>query len=705
MALENLTIDIKFKINNKALDDLDKRLDKIANSGVKGFQKVELKAKKTVSAVDKVSQSTSKLGNVGKNAFNRIDTSIANTLTKMNRMANVVAKPFKSIQKSANNVTTRINRIKTGITQTVSKSKSLSILKGWFDKASTSADKLKAKITGVNGQINNTKTKGVNGFGSITGSIFKGGLALQAFNAGLQVIKTSISGIIKLTDKWTNTTARLNLLTGGNATATGNLKDSIFKAAQNSRGDYGATADTVAKIGLLGADAFKDKKGNLNTQEIVDFTELLNKQFTIAGADTMQKESGLLQLTQALAAGKLQGDEFRSIMENAPMLADAIAKYTGKSKGELKEMSRDGEITADIIKKALFASADDINEKFNSMPMTFGSAWTKIKNEAEYSLQGVLNKVNGVLNSDFGKGAINGITNSVKSLIGGFEIAIEKLGEFGSWIGSKISPYAEKFKIGFDEMKAHLSTFWESVQPILAQWKANFAGIFEKVIPLIQRLWNEVLVPFVDWFVNIMWPVLKPIVEAIGNTFKSQFDGILQAIDGLITALSGVIDFLTGVFTGDWQLAWDGIKGIFSGVWEALKGIAKGALNGVIDMINGFIGSLNIQIPNWIPEKFGGGKTFSLPKIPNFEKGTNNTPDTFIAGEKGPELITNAPNRTVYTADETQDILGGNGAVYNNTFNFNITSNNPDEVANKVRSTIEDIFGSISRKKPRLREV
>ena len=123
-------------------------------------------------------------------------------------------------------------------------------------------------------------------------------------------------------------------------------------------------------------------------------------------------------------------------------------------------------------------------------------------------------------------------------------------------------------------------------------------------------------------------------------------------------------------------------------------------------LINGFFGSLSIQIPNWIPEKFGGGKTFSLPQIPNFEKGTNNTPDTFIAGEQGPELITNAPNRKVYTADETQDLLGGgNGAVYNNTFTFNITSNNPDEVAKRVKSTIEEVFGSINRRHGRLREV
>lgn len=624
MALENLTIDVKFKVNNKTLNNLDKQLDKISSNSKKSFGKAEKSVQKVV-----------------------------NTGSKLSRV---------------------------------------------FQKSSNSADTLQKKISNVGKAMKNVGTTGNKGFGSITGSVFKGNLALQVFNGSLQAIKSSISGIVRLSDKWTNTTARLNLLTGGNAVATGKLKDSIYAAAQRSRGDFGATSDTVAKLGLLAGDSFKDN------DELVRFTELLNKQFAIAGADEMQKSSGLLQLSQAMASGRLQGDEFRSIMENAPLLADAIAKYTGKSKGELKEMSKEGTITSDVIKNALFASSGDINKQFESMPMTFSSAWTKIRNQAEYGSQGLLTQLNGVLNSDFGRGAIDGISSSINSLIGGIEKAIVRISEFGSWIGEKISPYTDKFKTGFGEMKADLSVFWSSVQPILTQWKDNFAGIFEKAIPLLERLWNQVLVPFVDWFVNVLWPVIKPIIEGIGNAFKSQFDGILQAIDGVITALSGVIDFLTGVFTGDWQLAWDGIKGIFSGVWDGLKGIAKGALNGVIDMVNGFFGSLNVQIPNWIPEKFGGGKTFSLPKIPNFATGTNSTPDTFIAGEQGPELITNAPNRKVYTADETQDILSG-GTVYNNTFTFNITGNNSREIADEVRATMEDIFSSIGRKNPRLREV
>ena len=671
MALENLTIDVKFKINSKPLDNLNKKLDKIPTQATKGFSKVE--------------QSINKVASSG------------------NKITKALQKPMQAVQKVTDKVNAKIKNVRTSIDKTVAKSKTLSTMKRWFDRIGTSADNLRKKIFNVGTATQNASSKGSKGFGSITGSVFKGNLALQAFNMGLQAIKNSISGIIQLSDKWTNTTARLNLLTGGDATKTSQLKDSIFKAAQNSRGDFGATADTVAKLGLLAGDSFKDNN------ELVRFTELLNKQFAIAGADETQKEAGLLQLSQAMASGKLQGDEFRSIMENAPLLADAIAKYTGKSKGELKEMSSEGLITSDIIKKALFKAGEGengIDAMFEKMPMTFSSAMTKIKNEATYSLQGLMTKVNNVLNSDFGRGAVQGITNAIKGFISGVEIAIQKVGEFGTWISEKISPHAGTFKSAFTSIKDSIVSLWTQIQPILVEWGAKFANIYERVIPLAARLWNEVLAPFVDWVVNYLWPVLQPIIKAIGDATLQVIDGILAAIDGITTALSGVIDFLKGVFTGDWELAWEGVKKIFSGIWDGIKGILKGAINGIITLINGFFGGMNIKIPDWIPADWGGGKTFSLPQIPLLAKGSNDTPDTFIAGEQGPELVTNAPHRKVYTANETQDILGGgNGAVYNNTFTFNITSNNPDEFAKKVKSTIEEVFGSINRRNPRLREI
>ena len=127
-------------------------------------------------------------------------------------------------------------------------------------------------------------------------------------------------------------------------------------------------------------------------------------------------------------------------------------------------------------------------------------------------------------------------------------------------------------------------------------------------------------------------------------------------MNGLATVLSGLIQFITGVFSGNWAQAWEGIKSVFSGAWDALTSIVKGVINGIIGIINGAIAGLNsIKIPDWVPVV--GGKGVNIPQLPTFARGTARTPSTFIAGEKGPELITNAPGMTVYTAERTQKIL------------------------------------------------
>lgn len=228
----------------------------------------------------------------------------------------------------------------------------------------------------------------------------------------IYTIKNALAGIGSVTnivDEFTLITARLNLM-NDNLQTTGELQDMIFASAKRSRAEYAATASSVAKMGLLAGDAFK------NTQEIVAFSELMNKSFKIGGASIQEQTAGMYQLTQAMAAGKLQGDEFRSIMENAPLLADAIAKYTGKSKGELKEMSSEGAITADIIKGAMFAAATDINDKFSSLPMTFGDAMVNIKNQGLQAFQPVIQKLNEIANSEgfqkFTQGIIDGLQHA-----------------------------------------------------------------------------------------------------------------------------------------------------------------------------------------------------------------------------------------------------------------------------------------------------
>lgn len=220
--------------------------------------------------------------------------------------------------------------------------------------------------------------------------------------AGIQSVKIGLD----VSDNISQTMARLNLMNDGKQT-TDQLQQAIFQSAQNSRASFLDTASVVSKLGILAPQAFN------SNMETVKFSELMTKSFKVGGASTSEQTSGMYQLTQAMASGKLQGDEFRSIMENAPLLAQAISKYTGKSMGELKDMSKEGLITSDVIKNAVFAMSDEINTKFNSIPQTFGDVVNKIKNNAVNSFMRISSTMSSIFNSERFQGFIDGVSSFI----------------------------------------------------------------------------------------------------------------------------------------------------------------------------------------------------------------------------------------------------------------------------------------------------
>ena len=220
----------------------------------------------------------------------------------------------------------------------------------------------------------------------------------------------SIGDVVKLSDEMTNIDARLNLAvesmpklepistnlevdTSG-LTEVQQLQQQIFDAAQRSFAPYTQTADLVGKLSMNAKDAFG------NTTEVVAFAELLNKQFGIAGTNAEGVAAATLQLTQALGSGVLRGEELNSVFESAPTIIQNIADHLGVSIGKIREMASDGELTASVVKNAMFAAADDINKKFNDMPVTWSQVWTNFKNEALWAFQDVLKNINGIFNSD-----------------------------------------------------------------------------------------------------------------------------------------------------------------------------------------------------------------------------------------------------------------------------------------------------------------
>lgn len=205
---------------------------------------------------------------------------------------------------------------------------------------------------------------------------------------GLQGVK----GLLQMSDTLVSTTARLDMVNDGLQT-TAQLNDMIFQSANRARGSYAETAAMVSKLGLLAGDAFG------STQEIVAFAEQLNKQMAISGTTTAEAQGAMLQLTQAMASGVLRGEELNSVLEQLPMVTESIVKYLGISKGELKDLASEGAITAEIVKNAMFAAAEETNAKFEEMPMTWGQVWTIFGNYATKALTPVLLGLSWVANN------------------------------------------------------------------------------------------------------------------------------------------------------------------------------------------------------------------------------------------------------------------------------------------------------------------
>lgn len=227
-------------------------------------------------------------------------------------------------------------------------------------------------------------------------TLFKKIKRVAAAYLGIQTVKAGIN----LSDTMTQNTARLNLMNDGNQ-STEELQKMIYQSAQSSRGNFLDVSQVVSKLGILAPNAFK------SNQEAILFSELMAKSFKIGGASQQEQSAGMYQLTQALASGRLQGDEFRSIMENAPILAQAISKSLGVSIGTLREMSSEGKITSDVIKNAMFSASQEINSQFESIPMTFTDAITRVKNAAIQGFQPIAKQINDIVNSDRVKQFVN----------------------------------------------------------------------------------------------------------------------------------------------------------------------------------------------------------------------------------------------------------------------------------------------------------
>lgn len=242
----------------------------------------------------------------------------------------------------------------------------------------------------------------------------------------------SVGKALNISDELVQTTSRLNMMNDGVQT-TAELVNMVYAAAQDARGSFSQMADVVARFGNNAKDAFS------SSEEVVAFADLIQKQMTIAGASTQEAANAELQLSQALGSGVLRGDELNSIFEQAPNLIQNIADYLDVPIGKIREMAADGELSADVVKAAIFSAADDINSKFNEMPMTWGQMWQSMQNTALIAFQPVLQRLNDLANSEafqtFIQGAIEAMATLANILLNVFDLAVS----IGTFIGDNWS--------------------------------------------------------------------------------------------------------------------------------------------------------------------------------------------------------------------------------------------------------------------------
>ena len=215
-----------------------------------------------------------------------------------------------------------------------------------------------------------------------------------------------------LSDQMASGRARLSLIVDDDGSVA-DLEQKIMASAQRSRAAYLDTMQTVSKLGLVAGDAFD------SNDELLRFTELVNKNFVVGGASAAEQTSAMYQLTQAMGSGRLQGDEYRSIIENAPLLANAIEDYMRNvqgAEGSMKDWASEGLLTADVIKNALFSSADEVEERFAQMPMTWGQIWTNMKNKALAIFDPILTRMNEIANSEQFSTTLDGIINGLATV-------------------------------------------------------------------------------------------------------------------------------------------------------------------------------------------------------------------------------------------------------------------------------------------------
>lgn len=447
-------------------------------------------------------------------------------------------------------------------------------------------------------------------------------------------------GVVGLSDEMTQTKARIDLMNDGLQT-TGRYMGMIYASAQRSRTPYLALADTVAKLGQRAGDAFG------SSAEVLQFAENLNKQFVIAGTSQQEMASANLQLTQAMGAGVLRGQDLKSVFEAAPNVIQTIADYLDVPIGKIREMAETGLITADVVKNAMLNATDAIDEKFAQMPMTWGQAWASMKNAAVYASNEVLDKINEILNSDTGKTILNGVIGSFEVLADVASGAIDLLASGADFVAENWD-YIYPVLIGVGAALALMGAVG------LASGLAAAAGWIAAAWPIVLI---GALVAALILGLTQAGVTFEQIGESVGTVIGGIYAVGYNTVADLWNLFAVFAEFFANVFN-DPAVA---VAHLFFGLFDVILGEVETVANAIDAVLktnmSGAVSGFRKQLSAWVDDTFGENAV----KIERMAK--LDTADTAAkGGEIGADLGKKMDNMN-FSLDDITGKLGGLGAT------------------------------------------
>lgn len=514
------------------------------------------------------------------------------------------------------------------------------------------------------------------GMKDLIGQFAIGNIAAAAFISAASFVAELPGRIMAASDAYAGMLARLNLVTGSEREAA-QMNEMIYQSALRARGSYEGMADSVSKIAMTAKEAFPDPK------EVVPFVEGIQKLFAVGGTGIQQQSDAMLQLTQALGSGKLQGDEFRSIAEAAPLIEQMVARQMGVTQGELKQLSSQGVITADVLRDAILQNLDEINADFEKMPLTWGQIWQRMGTVATHAMAPVYKAISGFANSDL-----------LLGLLDAFSVVMPVVGNTLGGIVDFISSGIQSFV---------------NVLSYAAQWGAAVAFLigdaFEAVFPLIAgglamvltyltavngALAIEAGIQMASAAATTIATAAKAAWVSVTNlqaTAMAVLNAVLNANPIILVARLALL--AVGAFAA-WQAGTLGLKNTIASSFQFIADIAESVINFIIARINNLISAINFvarglnsltgsnistigtiqwRAENWREKAYDAVQNFNPAELMAYISGIPggaSIPDTYAGIAGGTSDITSGALEgpaARETADNTRGILDAMGIM------------------------------------------